>query len=55
MPTIEQPRIAQLVCETWQWLKFTQVKLATILGVPLHTRIDGKIDDTTFTTGDETN
>ncbi|MEH2166985.1 MAG: helix-turn-helix transcriptional regulator [Nostoc sp.] len=37
MPAIEQPKIAQLVRETRQRLKFTQVKLATILGVPLQT------------------
>ncbi|MEH2036580.1 helix-turn-helix transcriptional regulator [Nostoc sp.] len=37
MPAIEQPRIAQLVRETRQRLKFTQVKLATILGVSFHT------------------
>ncbi|MEH2212593.1 helix-turn-helix transcriptional regulator [Nostoc sp.] len=37
MPAIEQPRIAQLVRETRQCLKFTQVKLATILGVSFHT------------------
>ena len=37
MPAIEQPRIAQLVRETWQCLKFTQVKLATVLRVSFHT------------------
>ncbi len=37
MPAIAQPRIAKLVRETWQCLKFTQVKLATILGGSLHT------------------
>ncbi|MBN3877435.1 MULTISPECIES: helix-turn-helix transcriptional regulator [unclassified Nostoc] len=37
MPAIEQPRIAQLVRETRQRLKLTQVKLAMILGVCFHT------------------
>ncbi|MEH2329746.1 helix-turn-helix domain-containing protein [Nostoc sp.] len=37
MPAIEQPKIARLVRETRQRLKFTQVKLATILGVSFHT------------------
>ncbi|MFW9264910.1 XRE family transcriptional regulator [Nostoc sp. KVJ20] len=37
MPEIGQLRIAQLVRETRQCLKFTQVKLATILGVSFHT------------------
>ncbi len=37
MPGIGQLRIAQLVRETRQCLKFTQVKLATILGVSFHT------------------
>ncbi|MEH2110333.1 helix-turn-helix domain-containing protein [Nostoc sp.] len=37
MPAIEQLRIAQLVRETRQCLKFTQIKLATMLGVSFHT------------------
>ncbi|MEH1968605.1 MULTISPECIES: helix-turn-helix domain-containing protein [unclassified Nostoc] len=37
MPAIEQPRIAQLVRETRQCLKLSQVKLATMLGVSFHT------------------
>jgi putative transcriptional regulator len=37
MPVIEHQRIAQLVRETRQCLKFTQVKLATMLGVSFHT------------------
>ncbi|MFN6481942.1 MULTISPECIES: helix-turn-helix transcriptional regulator [unclassified Nostoc] len=37
MPAIEQQRIAQLVRETRQYLKLTQVKLATMLGVSFHT------------------
>jgi putative transcriptional regulator len=37
MPAIEQQRIAQLVRETRQCLKLTQVKLATMLGVSFHT------------------
>ncbi|MEH2236855.1 helix-turn-helix domain-containing protein [Nostoc sp.] len=37
MPAIEQPRIAQLVRETRQCLKLTQLKLATMLGVSFHT------------------
>ncbi|WP_100897316.1 helix-turn-helix domain-containing protein [Nostoc flagelliforme] len=36
MPAIEQPRIAQLVRETRQCLKLSQVKLATMLGVSFH-------------------
>ena len=36
MPVMEQPRIAQLVRETRQCLKLSQVKLATMLGVSFH-------------------
>ncbi|MFS0516551.1 multiprotein-bridging factor 1 family protein [Nostoc sp. UIC 10607] len=37
MPAIEQPKIAELVRETRQCLKLSQVKLATMLGVSFHT------------------
>lgn len=36
MPAIEQPRVAQLIRETRQHLKLSQVKLATMLGVSFH-------------------
>jgi putative transcriptional regulator len=36
MPVIEQPKLAQLVRETRQYLKLSQVKLATMLGVSFH-------------------
>jgi DNA-binding transcriptional regulator YiaG len=37
MPAIKQPSIALLVRETRQYLKLSQVKLATMLGVSFHT------------------
>ncbi|MBE9037594.1 helix-turn-helix domain-containing protein [aff. Roholtiella sp. LEGE 12411] len=36
MLVIEQPKVAQLVRETRQYLKLSQVKLATMLGVSFH-------------------
>ncbi|AVH64959.1 transcriptional regulator [Nostoc sp. 'Peltigera membranacea cyanobiont' 213] len=37
MPAIKQPNIAQLVRETRQCLKLSQVRLSTMLGVSFHT------------------